>query len=106
MDMVSPTSQSLQTHDGQPHATVTGFVNSVDRVKKQFTIRVVQNVLEREITTHINVIACMDSSARMRYRKRALPQIGNFISFMGSVLFFEDDVAFVHVDDVGFVLSF
>lgn len=106
MDMVLPVSGMIQTHYGRPRATVTGYIKHVDRVKKTFTVRVVQKVLKSEITTHINVIACMDSCARTRHRKLALPELGNFISFMGTVLFFEDDVAFVHVNDVGFVIPF
>ena len=106
MDMILPACGMLCTHDGRPRATVTGYVTHMDSVKKTFSIHVVQKVLQSEITTYINVIACMDSCARTCQRKSALPEIGNFISFMATVLFFADDVAFVHVTDVGFVIHF
>ena len=106
MDLVMPACETVQTNDGRSRATVTGFVSGLDQVKKQFMIRVVQKVLESDVLTHINVVACMDCSARARHGNQDLPHIGNFVSFMGSVLFFEDDVAFVHVDDVGFVIQF
>lgn len=106
MDMATSPCEMIRTNNGRPCATVTGFVTSVDQVKKQFTIHVVQKVLAREFTTHINVVACMDCSSRARHHEGTLPKIGDFISFMGSILFFEDDVAFVYVDDVGFVLQF
>lgn len=97
---------ALRTNDGRPRATVTGFVTCVDETKKSFVVHVVQDVLVGKVLTHIDVHACMDCSTRARHGKEELPQIGNFVSFMGSVLFFEDDVAFVHVDDIGFVICF
>lgn len=104
--MATATSEMVRTNDGRPRATVTGFVTSVDQVKKQFTIHVVQKVLASEFTTHVNVVACMDCSSRTRHHGGTLPKIGDFISFMGSILFFKDNVGFVYVDDVGFVLQF
>ena len=85
---------------------MTGYVTGVEKEKKQFTIHVVQNVLHSKVVTHINVIACMDCSARARHGKERLPEVGNFVSFMGSVLFFEDDVVFMHVDDIGCIIVF
>ena len=97
---------ALCTNDGRLRATVTGFVTRVDETKKSFIVHVVQNVLMGKVFMHIDVHACMDCSTRTWHGKEELPQISNFVSFMGSVLFFEDNVAFVHVDDIGFVICF
>ena len=97
---------ALHTNNGQPHATVTGFVTHVDETKKSFIVHVVQNVLVSKVLTHIDVHTCMDCSMHSQHGKEELLQIGNFVSFMGSVLFFENNIAFVHVDDIGFVICF
>ena len=94
------------TNDGQPKVTVAGYVTGVDKVKKQFTMHMVQKVLVSEIATHINVVGCMDCSAHTQHGKGEVPKIGNFVSFTGSVLFFKDDVMFMHVNNVSHVITF
>lgn len=106
MDLVLPMGEKIHTNNGHPHATVMGFMTGMENDKKQFLIHVMQNVLQSKVLTHINMVACMDCSACTWHGRDHLPQLGNFVSFMGSILFFKDDIALMHIDDTSCVIVF